>query len=309
MSSAVSQDSPESIAHSEQAPARDWNLLVASRSFVIIGALVLLGTLSLGFVVNLVLVSQLVHARDQEVIYADFRTELANAIAPVGQTDVMGVLLQPGAPVAVLQIPDLGIQEVVVEGTTSTVLQSGPGHRRDTALPGQAGVSVIYGRQAAFGGPFGQLEILQPGMRILTTTGQGEAEYEVISVRRPGDPLPEPLAPGQGRLSLVTAMGPRFMPTDVLRVDAQLVTEPYPAPVRVISAAALEPAEQPMAGDPSGLVPLLLWLQVLLVAVVGAIWLTVRWGRWQAWLVALPVILFVSVMASMSAARLLPNLL
>ena len=280
-----------------------------SPRFLLASVLLIFSVLTLGFLANLLIVSQLVHAPDQEVLYSDFRSELANAIAPVGQTDVNGALLRPGAPVAVLEIPDIGLQEVVVEGTTSTVTQSGPGHKRDTVLPGQAGTSVIYGRQAAFGGPFGQLEILQPGMTIVATTGQGPAEYRVIGVRRPGDPLPPALQQGQGRLTLVTAMGPRFMPTDLLRVDAELVTPAQPAPPRVISAASLDPAEQAMAGDPAGLVPLLLWMQLLLVVAVATVWLVVRWGRWQAWLVAAPIVFFAGVMASMSALRLLPNLL
>lgn len=283
--------------------------VTASPQFLVVGVLMLLGILCVGFLANLVIVSQLIHARDQEVLYSDFRSDLANAVAPVGQTDVNGALLVPGAAVAVIEIPDLGMKEVVVEGTTSTVMQSGPGHKRDTVLPGQAGVSVIYGRQAAFGGPFGQLEILQPGMKVVTTTGQGTAEYEVISVRRPGDPVLPPLEAGKGRLTLVTAMGPRFMPNDILRVDAALITDPQPAAARVLTAASLDPAEQAMAGDPAGLVPLLLWLQLLLVVVILTIWLAIRWGRWQAWLIALPVVLFIGVMASMSATQLLPNLM
>jgi hypothetical protein len=104
-------------------------------------------------------------------------------------------------------------------------------------------------------------------------------------------------------------MGPRFMPTDLLRVDAELVTPAQPAPPRVITAASLDPAEQAMAGDPAGLVPLLLWLQLLLVVAVATVWLVIRWGKWQAWLVAAPIVFFAGVMASMSALRLLPNLL
>lgn len=280
-----------------------------SPRFLVASILIIFSVLCLGFLANLLIVSQLVHARDQEVLYSDFRSELANAIAPVGQTDVNGALLRPGAPVAILEIPDLGMREVVVEGTTSSVTQSGPGHKRDTVLPGQPGTSVIYGRQAAFGAPFGQLEILQPGMTIVATTGQGQAEYRVIGVRRPGDPLLPVLEPGQGRLTLVTAMGPRFMPTDLLRVDAELVTPAQPAPPRVITAASLDPAEQAMAGDPAGLVPLLLWLQLLLVVAVATVWLVIRWGKWQAWLVAAPIVFFAGVMASMAALRLLPNLL
>ena len=277
--------------------------------FLVASVLLILSCLCLGFLANLLVVSQLIHARDQEVLYSDFRSELANAIAPVGQTDINGALLQPGAAIAILEIPDIGLQEVVVEGTTSTVTQSGPGHKRDTVLPGQAGTSVIYGRQAAFGGPFGQLEILQPGMTIVATTGQGVAEYRVIGVRRPGEPIPALLQSGEGRLTLVTAMGPRFMPTDLLRVDAELVSQVQPSPPRVITPASMDPAEQAMAGDPEGLVPLLLWLQVLLAVAVATVWLVLRWGKWQAWLVAAPIFFFAGVMASMSAIRLLPNLL
>ena len=292
-------------ASGEEAKAR----FLESPRFLVASILLIFSVLCLGFLANLMIVSQLVHARDQEVLYSDFRSELANAVAPVGQTDVNGALLRPGAPVAILEIPDLGMKEVVVEGTTSSVTQSGPGHKRDTVLPGQPGTSVIYGRQSAFGAPFGQLEILQPGMTIVATTGQGPAEYRVIGVRRPGDPLPPALQQGQGRLTLVTAMGPRFMPTDLLRVDAELVTPAQPAPPRIITAAALDPAEQAMAGDPAGLVPLLLWLQLLLVVAVATVWLVLRWGKWQAWLVAAPIVFFAGVMASMSALRILPNLL
>ena len=280
-----------------------------SPMFLVASVLLIFSCLCLGFLANLLVVSQLIHARDQEVLYSDFRSELANAIAPVGQTDINGALLQPGAAIAILEIPDIGLQEVVVEGTTSTVTQSGPGHKRDTVLPGQAGTSVIYGRQAAFGGPFGQVEILQPGMTIVATTGQGVAEYRVIGVRRPGDPIPALLQSGEGRLTLVTAMGPRFMPTDLLRVDAELVSQVQPSPPRVITPASMDPAEQAMAGDPEGLVPLLLWLQVLLAVAVATVWLVLRWGKWQAWLVAAPIFFFAGVMASMSAIRLLPNLM
>jgi hypothetical protein len=99
------------------------------------------------------------------------------------------------------------------------------------------------------------------------------------------------------------------MPTDLLRVDADLVTPAQPAPARVLTAASLDPAEQAMAGDPAGLVPLLLWLQLLLIVAVATVWLVIRWGKWQAWLVAAPIVFFAGIMASMSALRLLPNLL
>ncbi len=282
---------------------------VSSRRFLAASALLALGVMCLGLLACLVFVSQVIHARDQEVVYSDFRSALANAVAPAGQVSVDGVLLAPGDPVAVMTIPVIGLQEVVLEGTSSTVTQSGPGHKRDTVLPGQAGTSVIFGRQAAYGGPFAEIHRLEPGSTITVATGQGEHEYSVIGVRRSGDPVLPALESGQGRLTLVTGSGPRFMPDDILRVDAALMTPAQPAPPRVLGPVSLDPAEAAMQGDPTALVPTLLWAQVLLVACLGAVWSMARWGRWQTWLVALPVLLFVGISLANDSLRLLPNLL
>jgi len=52
--------------------------------------------------------------------------------------------------VALLSIPAIGISAmVVVEGTTPENLTLGPGHLRDTPLPGQAGISVIFGSSSS----------------------------------------------------------------------------------------------------------------------------------------------------------------
>ena len=120
------------------------------------------------------------------------------------------VLLPDGAPVALLEIPSLGIREIVVEGTDSATTQLGPGHRRDTALPGQAGVSVLFGRAAAYGGPFARIQELAPGDEFTIITGQGEHEYEVIGLRYAGDPAPPRLTAGESRVILTTARGAPF---------------------------------------------------------------------------------------------------
>lgn len=301
-------DEPESTADSADTQEPHRPPLSGSR-MITVSALFLLAAISLGFVATLVGVSQVQHARDQEVVYSTYRYDLANAIATVGQTNVEGQILPMGAPVAVLLIPEIGVQEVVLNGTTSAVMQSGPALRRDTVLPGQPGNSVIYGRQASYGGPFGDLSRLQPGSVVRAITGQGEHEYSVISVRRAGDPLPPPREPGQGRLTLVTADGPRYLPTDVLRVDAVLLTDPVPAPQMIVGPVSLSPSEQPMAADPDGLVPMILWGQLLVVGVVGAVWLGMRWGRWQAWIIAGPVIAFAGINAATAGIQLLPNLM
>lgn len=270
--------------------------------FVLAGALVV-------FLANMSLVGPLRHYRDQRTAYDDFRYDLANGTAPVGQTDEDGAVLALGTPVAILQIPQLGLREVVLEGTTSSVLMSGPGHRRDTPLPGQPGASVIMGRQAAYGGPFGDLGTLSKGNVFTVVTGQSTNTYRVVDIRRAGDPLPPTLAAGKGRLTLITADGPAWLPSGVLRVDADLVSPVQPAPPRVIPAGGIPPSEAPMGTDSSGLVLLILWGEALLVAAAAVAWLRRRWGRWQTWAVAVPTLGVLGLLVADQAARLLPNLL
>jgi sortase A len=274
------------------------------------GALTVVAVLLLGFVANVGLLGRIRHERDRQVAYADLRLQLANATAPVGQTGAGGRLHQPGTPMAVLRIPAIGLHEVVREGTTSQVLFSGPGHRRDSVLPGQAGTSVVMGRQAGYGGPFGRLHRLRPGDTLTVTTGQGEHRYRVRGLRRAGQPQPPPLEPGRGRLTLITADGPAFVPTGVLRVDADLVSDPAPTPRRVLAAASLPAAEKPMAGESGAVwIALVLWAQALVLAMLALTWARARWGRRQAWVVAVPVLGYLGVCAADHFARLLPNLL
>jgi hypothetical protein len=196
-----------------------------------------------------------------------------------------------------------------LEGTTSGVLFDGPGHRRDTPLPGQIGTSVVFGRRAAFGGPFSDVAELRPDDVITVTTGQGAFQYKVLDVRHEGDPIPAPPAAGAARLLLVTADGAAFLPSGVVRVDAELVGSPVVGPARLITPAALPAAERIMGGDTSTLWVLALWLQALIILSVGAVWAWHRWGRAQAWIVFLPLLLLVGLSASDEVARLLPNLL
>ena len=175
------------------------------------------------FLLQLLVLSGLAQDRSQQVLRADLREQLAT------QTAATGGAIAPGTPVALLSIPTLGLQQVVVEGTASGDLMLGPGHRRDTVLPGQAGVSILYGRSAGYGAPFRTVTLLQAGDGITVTTAQGERVYRVDGVRREGDPVPTPPAAGGGRLTLVTAegVGPlaAIMPSGAVYVDATRVDD------------------------------------------------------------------------------------
>ena len=264
----------------------------------------------LGFVLWFAFLSRLHYDRIQVESYANFRVNLALATAPTGPTQpgFPTKLLVPGTPVGVLNIPEIGLTSVIFEGTSGRVLESGPGHLRDTPLPGQPGVSVIFGRRAAYGGPFSRLPWLKAGDVFTVTTGQGVASYRVIDLRRAGDPVP-PFTAGTGRLILVTADGPPLAPFGVLRVDADLISKPSQAPTMVISAAQLGPSEQVLGTDPNALWAVVLWGVLLLGAAALLAWAGQQWGRWQTWIVAVPVVLFLSLSISDQVAALLPNLM
>jgi hypothetical protein len=272
-------------------------------------ALCILAALVLGLLVDIGPIGGLRHARDRETSYAALRLDLAEGTAPVGQTDANGKLLELGRPVALLRIPQLGLSEVVREGTTSGVLESGPGHRRDTPMPGQAGTSVLMARQSGFGGPFGHIRELRPSETFSLVTGQGTQTYRVLDIRRAGDPVPPAPALGKGRLVLVTGDGSAFMPSGTLLVDADLTSPVRPAPDRRLSGNDIGPAERAMGTDPSAWVPLVLWAEALLLAAVALALARVRWGRWQSWIVGVPVLLVLGLSVSDQVVRLLPNLI
>ncbi len=282
---------------------------LSPRSQLVRSALVLVFVLSAAFLVQLVVLSRLQASSAQSSAFDHFRAQLANGTAPIGPVDDGGHVVSLGASVAFLEIPSIGLRQVVGQGTTSGVLFDGPGHRRDTPLPGQIGSSVIYGRQAAFGGPFADLDQLKPGALIRATTGQGVFQFHVLDIRRAGDVPPPPPAAGAARLQLVTAHGTPFLPDGVLRVDADLDGTAVVAPQDVIGKSDLTDGEALMAGDTSTLWALALWLQALVLLSLGVVWAWHRWGRAQTWIVFVPPLILVGIAVSGEAARLLPNLL
>jgi LPXTG-site transpeptidase (sortase) family protein len=270
--------------------------------------LAIVAVLALSFLIELTLLGNLRHDRDQVQLATHFRIELAKGIAPVGPVDDANTPLALGTPVALLEIPRLRLREVVVEGTSSGPMMSGPGHRRDTPMPGQVGTSVIAGRRAIYGGPFRSIDQLRAGDQITVTTGQGKSLFSVLKVRRAGDPVPPDLSRGQGRLTLVTTDGPVWRPTDVLRVDAALTSAAQPRPAQLPSQS-LRPAEALMAGDRSALLGVFGWSVSLAAVAIAAVWVRFRAGGWSAWVFGVPVLVTLGLTVIDEIAALLPNLL
>jgi sortase A len=289
---------PPTSATPETRPPAPMPVLVARVAFTV----ALIGAWCVLFVSGL---SGVPAARSQQVAYGTLRSGLAQEIVPIGGS------IAPGTPVALLEAPTIGLRYVVVEGTSAGDLEAGPGHLRSTPLPGQAGVSVLFGRAFAFGGPFHHITDLRPGDAITVTTQQGTFTYHVQDVRRAGDPIPDPPAAGTSRMTLVTAEGVSWragwVPNRAVYVDTTLSGATVPSPAG--RPASVPAAENAMQGDKGALFPLVLWLQLLLLAAVGVVWAQARWGGAQAWLVGTPVVLAILFGVSTTAVQLLPNLL
>lgn len=258
--------------------------------------------LALFFVLFLLVLSPLQQSRAQSVLYTEFRSQLGAATAPFGVKPI-----ESGAPVALIDVPSLGMRQVVVEGTSGSDMRSGPGHLSATPLPGQLGTSVIFGRSTSYGGPFGDLPSLQKGDALQVITGQGLFTYQVEDVRHDGDRQPPALKSNQSRLLLVTTEQGTLGAFSTVYVDAMLTSKSAPTPPH--SVLPVPQSETEMASDPTALLPLALWLLVLVGAGAFAAWGISRWGKAQTWLIAAPILFVALWAASDNAAMLLPNLM
>jgi sortase A len=262
-------------------------------------AVTLLAVLVLGFAGYLYFLSGVQEARAQTGMYATLKAQLGAATAPVGSPQAP----VPGTPVAILNIPVIGVDnEVVVQGTSPENMTLGPGHLRDTPLPGDYGVSVLYGRRATFGAPFAKVPELKSGDRIKVTTGQGTATYVVRVV---GDSSGRILIDGAPNQLVLMTADSNLMPSHYIEVEANLVSTPQ---TNAGGLPGVTNTETALANDPTSLILTMAWgLALVVVAAAGTVAAS-RWARWPAYMVAIPIALAVVWNLYQSIAALLPNL-
>lgn len=210
-----------------------------------------------------------------------------------------------GKAVAILDIPALHLDTVVVEGTSATDLAAGPGLMPGSALPGTPGNTVIAGRRYLYGKPFSDLGSLRSGDTVKVVSGYGTFDYKVerTYVVKPGEP--DPIAPTlQNRLTLITSNA-SLAPTDRVVSVAELMA----APVYVhVSALGVPPrSERALSGDPGSIAPTILWSLALIASIVVTVRLYRRWRRtWPIYIMTTPVVLALALLVFENAARLLP---
>lgn len=220
-------------------------------------------------------------------------------------TLLSGKPVAEGSPVAVLEIPALGLKQVVVQGTSATDLLKGPGLMPDTAQPGTQGNSVIAGRRDTAGAPFSSIGSLHRGDPITVVTALGKFRYKVEGGGLVHIGADDPISPtDSARLTLVTS-DPPLIPSGREYVTARLVTQAAKAP---LPTHAPSPGERGLSGDASAFWPAVLWGLIL----AGAFALTIAAyrraprQRWTVYLLSTPIVAACALVWFENLIRLLP---
>ena len=134
-------------------------------------------------------------------------------------------VVAPGAPVARLVIPRIGLDEIVLEGVGGAELNAGPGHLPGSALPGLPGNAVISAHRDRH---FDRLGELQLGDTITTESGQSAGKWVVVGRRIVGHATPALFQTKVPTLTLTTCWPIRYLGTapDRLILTARPVAEP-----------------------------------------------------------------------------------
>ncbi len=90
-----------------------------------------------------------------------------------------------GEGMAKLYIPALGedYRFTVVEGTSEANLEVGPGHYKNSALPGQAGNFAVAGHRVGKGAPFNDLDLLRACDAIVVETRSHWYVYRMLPTK------------------------------------------------------------------------------------------------------------------------------
>ena len=158
---------------------------------------------------------------------------LARRQAVMGITDAVA----PGAPMARLLIPSLGLDEIVLEGVDGNSLNAGPGHLTGSAFPGEPGNSVISAHRDRH---FARLGAIQVGDTVITESGMHDERWVVISKRVLDADAPALYHSTEATLTLTTCWPIRYLGTapERLIVTAKPVTPRKKAKIPSFAPAA-----------------------------------------------------------------------
>jgi sortase A len=136
-----------------------------------------------------------------------------------------------GDAIARIDIPAIGVNEYVVEGTDLDSLRKGPGHYPETPLPGEPGTTAIAGHRTTYGAPFRRIDQLKGGQRIIIDMPDGRFVYRVEGTKIVDDQDLSVLKPAGYRRLMLSACHPLYSAAERIIVYARQVRR-EPARVR-----------------------------------------------------------------------------
>jgi len=103
--------------------------------------------------------------------------------------DLFEQKIQTGDPLGRLHIDRIGLNTVFLQGTSTSILQRGPGHYPTTQLPGQGGTVAIAGHRTTYGAPFRNIDDIRDGDEIRLVLPYAAFTYvvEKHEIVDPGD--------------------------------------------------------------------------------------------------------------------------
>lgn len=143
--------------------------------------------------------------------------------------------LDDGSALAKLEIPAIGVDDIVVAGIGVSDLKKGPGHFPETPLPGQLGNAAIAGHRTTYGAPFFDVDQLVVGDEMIVTTLEGRYIYEVT-----GQKIVDPSA-----YEVVTTSDPTRASLTLVSCDPK-----WTARNRIIVTAVLDTDRSGAIGEP-----------------------------------------------------------
>src|SRR3954471_13235552 len=131
--------------------------------------------------------------------------------------------LDRGDPVGRLEIPRIGLDMVVVQGTDEGSLRKGPGHYIPSALPGQGQLVYVAGHRTTYLAPFAKIDDLRVGDPIRFVLPYGTFAYRVTRHFVVAATDVAVLRDRRREILRLQACHPRFFATHRYIVDAKLV--------------------------------------------------------------------------------------
>ena len=153
-----------------------------------------------------------------------------------------------GSPIGRIVIPAIGASFVMVDGTDTSDLESGPGFYTETTFPGIDGTTLIAGHRTTYLAPFRHIDALRAGDRIQLQMPYAHFTYTVVGHRvvQPGDVRAATAEVGYSRVVL-SACTPLFSAAKRLLVYGRLTRAVPVGPARHLTEGQLpQPLDYPL---------------------------------------------------------------